>query len=162
MKISNHALELLKVWEGCKLNIYPDSKGLPTIGIGHLLTKSELASGIIHIKGEEISSVGGLTELQALDLIDQDLAPVEAVVDTSLKVKVTQNQFDALVIFAFNIGNHGYLTSQALSTLNSGDFDGVPDKMRLWNKTTIKGKLVVSNGLKNRREHEISLYKGEV
>ena len=43
MQMSQHGLSLLEQWEGFKLQVYKDSAGLPTIGVGHLLTKSELA-----------------------------------------------------------------------------------------------------------------------
>jgi lysozyme len=162
MKVSNHGLNLLEQWEDNVLHLYKDSAGLPTIGIGHLLTKSERASGLITIKGVQVAAHDGITEQQSLDLLAQDLYPVECVVNSSVKVALNQNQFDALTIFAFNIGNSGFMTSSALSTLNSGNYDGVPARMAVWNKITKDGQHVVCDGLVTRRANEIKLYNGEL
>ena len=54
MQMSQHGLSLLEQWEGFKLQVYKDSAGLPTIGVGHLLLKSELTSGKININGRDV------------------------------------------------------------------------------------------------------------
>ena len=85
MKMSGHGLGLLEQWEGFELKVYKDSAGLPTIGVGHLLTKSELTSGKIVINGLPIKYSNGLTNQQATDLLGQDVRPAEQAVNTGVK-----------------------------------------------------------------------------
>ena len=61
-------------------DVYQDAAGLPTIGVGHLLTKDELASGKILILGEAIKYHDGLTNLQIDRLLTHDLAGSEGAV----------------------------------------------------------------------------------
>jgi len=149
MQISKKGLGLLKDWEGVILHIYRDSAGKATIGIGHLIRK-----------GEDFSK--GLTLDQALSLLEKDIQP--AVDDVNLHVKhtLTQDQFDALVIFTFNIGTHGFDTSSALTDINNNNLDKVPTDLLKWNKITDPktGLHKIDNGLVNRRKNEIKLWKG--
>ena len=160
MKISDHGVGKLAQWENDILHVYKDSAGHETIGIGHLLTKSELMSGYVKINGVNVKWVNGLTEQQSFDLCDQDLDPAEYIVNKLVNVPLTQNQFDALVIFAFNIGSAGFEESSALKSINLKAFDAVPDCMRRWNKITDRktGAKVFCQGLANRREKEIALF----
>lgn len=146
MQISANGLKKLMEWEEVRLTAYHDSAGKLSIGVGHLIQP-----------GEDYSK--GLTTEQAQDLLADDLTRFEHSVNTRVKVPLTQNQYDALVIFSFNIGVAGFQSSSALSTLNTGDYADVPNHMRLWNKETRKGKLVVSKGLINRRNKEIKLWQ---
>src|SRR6185436_11783170 len=114
MQMSEHGLGLLQKWEGFELKLYKDSAGLPTIGVGHLLTKSELTSGKIVINGIPVRYSGDLTNQQVLDLLSQDLKPSEQAVNKGVKVALNQNQFDALVSFAFNVGNPAFAASTLL------------------------------------------------
>jgi lysozyme len=155
MEMSEHGLELLKDWEGCILHAYKDSAGLPTIGIGHLLTASEKAAKSILINGEHVPYLSGITERQALDLLAQDVSPAVAAVNKAVTVSVTQNQFDALVSFAFNIGTNGMRSSTAVAMLNAGKIDEVPGWLAKWNKAGGK----VCDGLIVRRRNEIALFQ---
>ena len=162
MEISKKALDLLEKWEGVILHAYPDRAGKMTIGAGHLLTPSELKSGVIVIKGIKVNYEQGLTFQQALDLKEQDITPRQAEVNRLVKVPLTQNQFDAIVIFAFNIGIEGFATSSALAAINQKLFDQVPHDMRKWNEITDPKtrKRIVCEGLVRRREKEIALWNG--
>src|SRR5690606_2615038 len=71
-------------------------------------------------------------------------------------------QFDALVSLAFNIGIGAFSGSSALRELNAGRIANVPAKMQLWNKITVGGKKVVSNGLVRRRAAEAALFTMDV
>ena len=104
MRMSEKGKELLAKWEGSILHVYNDAVGLPTIGVGHLLTRDELTSGKIYIQGQLVRYANGLTQQQALDLLGQDLDKFEKVINESVTVNLSQNQFDALVSFAFNVG----------------------------------------------------------
>jgi len=158
MEMSEHGLELLKLWEGFELNVYKDSAGLPTIGVGHLITKSEQASGDITISGVPVPYADGLTDDQVLDLLSQDVRPCEQTVNNGVKVALNQDQVDALVSFTFNVGGGNFNSSTLLKVLNQGQYDQVPDQLRRWNKAG--GKVV--QGLVNRRENEIKLWNGEI
>lgn len=160
MNMSEHGLKQLELWEGDILHVYHDSAGLDTIGIGHLLTRSELMSGYVTIGGVSVKYDEGLTEEQSLKLLDQDLDGYEHIVNKLVNVPLTQNQYDALVIFAFNIGCAGFENSSALTSINKNDFAAVPDNMKRWNKVRDKKtkQLVVDNGLINRRNKEVQLF----
>lgn len=60
--------------------------------------------------------------------------------------------------FTFNVGEHAFETSTLLKRLNAGDFAGVPEELARWNKVTINGRKVVSNGLTRRRAREAKLF----
>ena len=158
MLMSEQGLELLKQWEGFKSKVYKDSAGLPTIGVGHLLTQSERTSGAIVINGLAVQYADGLTDQQVLDLLGQDVQPAEQAVNIGVKVALDQNQFDALVSFTFNTGTGAFSSSTLLKVLNQGQYDQVPDQLRRWNKA---GGQVVQ-GLVNRRENEIKLWNGQI
>jgi len=158
MQTSEHGLQLLKQWEGFKLQLYKDSAGLPTIGVGHLLKKDELASGRIIISGVPVEFVDGLGEEQVTSLLQQDLQPAEDTVNSGVKVVLDQNQFDALVSFTFNSGAQAFAESTLLKLLNQGSYDAVPDQLRRWVRAG--GKIV--QGLVNRRENEIKLWLGQI
>jgi lysozyme len=158
MQMSQHGLSLLQQWEGFKLNVYKDSAGLPTIGVGHLLTKSELSSGKITIGGVPVRYANGLTEQQALDLLQQDLAPTTQAVTNGVKVALNQNQFDALTSFTFNVGITAFTNSTLLKLLNQGQYAQVPTQLLRW--TRAAGQVV--QGLVNRRQNEIKLWNGQI
>jgi lysozyme len=154
MGVGEKGKNLFKEWEGLVLSEYPDSGGAPTIGVGHLLTRSERTSGKIVIGGETIRYRDGLTEQQCWDLLDQDLDVVERAVNEAVAVLLNQNQFDALVSFAFNVGEGAFRGSTLLKLLNQGQYDQVPAQLRRW----IRDNGRVVQGLVNRREKEITLW----
>jgi len=149
---------LFQEWEGLELNEYLDSGGAPTIGIGHLLTRSERMSGKIILKGMPLVYRNGLTVQQCLDLLDQDLDPAENVVNKAVTVALNQNQFDALVSFTFNVGDSAFRNSTLLKVLNAGKYDQVPAQLLRWVRDN--GKVV--KGLVNRRNKEIDLWNKPV
>ena len=152
-QISAQALDLLKVLEGKVVENglhvpYDDQAGLRTIGYGHL------------IKNGESFPPEGISEDDAESLLRTDLAHTEQGVEGAVTADLNDNQFGALVIFAFNIGLGGFRDSTALRRVNGGEGD-VPEAMRMWNKITDPntGRKVVSNGLVNRRNAEVALYE---
>jgi len=158
MQVGQKGKLLFKEWEGLIPHVYIDSGGAPTIGVGHLLTRSEKTSGKITIKGITFDYRNGITEQQCWDLLDQDLDGVEKVVNDAVKVALNQNQFDALVSFTFNVGNGAFQGSTLLKVLNQGHYDQVPQQLIRWNKDN--GHVV--KGLTNRREKEIALWNTPV
>ena len=90
-------------------------------------------------------------------LLAEDLVEFEEYVDTLVKVPLTQNQFDALVSWTFNLGSGNLQESTMLRKLNYGDYESVPDEMRRWNKAGGE----VLEGLTRRREAEALLFAAE-
>jgi lysozyme len=127
--------------------MYHDSAGLPTIGVGHLLTKEELATGKLRI---EVDWHQGITEAQAEDLLRQDLAAAEEAV-SEVTVPLTQQQYDTLVSFAFNVGGQAFRASTLLRLLNAGQYQAVPAQLRRW----IHSAGRVDPVLVRRREDEV-------
>ena len=158
MQMSPQGLQLLEQWEGFELEVYNDSAGLPTIGVGHLLTKSELSSGKITINGVSVKYSDGLTQQQVTDLLAQDVEPAAAAVNNGVKVPLNQNQFDALVSFTFNVGAAAFTGSTLLKLLNQKQYDQVPTQLLRW--TRAGGRVV--QGLVNRRNNEIKLWNGQI
>ena len=158
MKLSDKGKRLLAQWEGTRLRLYKDSAGLPTIGVGHLLTKSELSSGKIIINGVTVRYANGLSKQQALDLLGQDVKFAEQAVNSGVKVLLNQDQFDALVSFTFNVGAGAFTGSTLLKLLNQGRYDQVPTQLLRWVRAG--GRVV--QGLINRRNNEIRLWRGEL
>jgi len=155
-RISDNGVRLLTQWEGFKTTVYKDVAGLPTIGVGHLLTKDERASGKIGIDGKPIKYAAGLTHDEVLDLLKQDLHTFEIAVEGGVNVPLKENEFDCLVSFCFNVGAKAFLNSTLRRVLNDGGYDEVPNQLRRW--VFAAGKKI--KGLEKRRENEIKLWKG--
>ncbi len=163
MKISQKGMKFLALVEGKKNRVYPDSGGEPTIGVGHLLTKSERSSGKLKIKdstGEvliiDYRTLQILTDEQVNLLLLYDLVSVIDCVNTNVHVGLTQYEFDTLVSFTFNVGNDAFINSTLLKLLNDKKHEQVPYQLRRWNRD--KGKIV--KGLITRRERECALWTG--
>jgi len=153
MKLSQRGIELLIELEDLRLEQYKCSAGKDTIGVGHVITDP----GYVEIDGERISVKDGITKEQAMKLLSNDLVAREAYLSTIIDVPLSQNQFDALLIFMFNVGAKAFYTSTLRRKLNEGDYAGVPEQLKRWNKS--KGKVV--DGLVNRRNAEIRMWNGE-
>ena len=147
MKTSKGGLDFIVGNEALVLHPYRDSAGNPTIGVGHLLTEDELASGLININGVDVAWKNYLTEEQGMALFAQDLQSREDAVN-SYGLDLTQNQFDALVDFTFNAG------VGALQKLLSHGVDDVPNQLPKWNRAGG----AVCEGLVNRRAAEVELW----
>lgn len=146
MSISLKGLAHIKGWEGFKANVYLDVAGLPTIGYGHLIKPHE--------------SFTTITEAQASALLAKDITSAESAVNKYVKVKLTQNQFDALVSFAFNVGNGAFANSTMLKRINEGKYIEAGYEFGRWVFITVGGKKTVSAGLVNRRTADYNLYRG--
>lgn len=147
MKTSREGLDLIAMWEGCVLKPYKDIAGYRTIGIGHLIKPGEVFADDVEI-----------TRDKAYELLSFDVQMCEDAIKKYIKVKLTQNQFDALISFGFNCGVGVYSKSGVASAVNSGKFHQVPARLEEWSKAKIKGVAVVVPGLLNRRRHEAQLF----
>lgn len=144
MKTSDKGINLIKQFEGFGPKPYKCPAGYPTIGYGHVIKKNEIFKQ--------------LSEEQATQLLQKDLKEYEDGVDNLVKVKLTQNQFDALVSLVYNIGMTAFSKSTLLKLLNSNDYENASKEILKWNKITVRGKKKISSGLSKRRQSEYSLF----
>jgi len=164
MEMSRAGVELLIKLEGLKLKVYKDSAGLKTIGVGHLLTKSELNSGKIRFdlsgSNDDVNGTfvrdyrNGLSRSDAIAILKWDISRFVDCVNAYIDTPINQNQFDALVSFSFNIGKTAFKHSTLLRLLNKGQHEAIPKQMLRW--IHAGGRKV--NGLVNRRRAEIKLW----
>lgn len=160
MHISEQALAFLIGWEALRLQPYQDEAGLWTIGIGHLLTPRELASGVLLIGDKRVFWRKGITREQALALKQQDLGPVMACVEARLRnLSLAQHELDALVIYCFNIGNRAFSRDSSVPRwLETGNKARAVDAWKDWNKVTVNGVKKKSTGLTKRRNAELQMF----
>lgn len=134
--------------------LYYDSANKPTIGIGHLITTPELKSGRIDTGIDKVNYKNGLTLVQCHDLFRKDIQRFEDAINNLVKVPISQNQYDALVSFTFNIGIGAFKKSTLLRKLNAKDYEGAANEFPRWNKAG--GKII--RGLVIRRSRERALF----
>lgn len=141
MKLSQNGLEFIAREEGTVLHVYVDQVGVQTIGVGHALRKGE-------------SFPNGITHEQAMSILASDVVIAENAVNADVKILLTQNQFDALVSFTFNLGTGSLGSSTLLKLLNAGDIQGAANEFLKW----VKGGGKVLPGLVARRGRERDLF----
>jgi lysozyme len=142
-QISEDALHAISQREGLRLDAYEDTGGTWTIGYGH-------TKGVK--QGDKI------TQEQALAYLQADIARAEDCVSKSVTVQLSDNQYGALVSFAYNIGCDAFCKSTLVKKLNEGDYESVHKEMFRW----IYVNKIPSDGLINRRKSEIGQWvKGE-
>src|SRR3990167_2364264 len=143
MNISEVGLELIRKYEGCKLSAYadPGTGGAPwTIGFGH--TGHDVYPGL-HI-----------TQEQADEFLKMDIVWVEKCLSNSVKIEITQNQYDALCSFVYNLGCAALGKSTLLAKLNAGDDEGAAQEFLKW--TRANGRILA--GLVARRKSEMEVF----
>ena len=144
MEISKNGIEFIKHWEGFRPHAYKDLGDVWTIGYGSTLGVKQGQVVFEHV---------------AHSMLMEEIHKIERVINSKVTVPLTQNQFDALVAFVYNIGVHAFTNSTALKVLNKGDYRGTTIQMERWNKVRINKTLVVAKGLQNRRKAEIELFE---
>lgn len=127
MKTSPAGRTFIRLREGCVLHSYRDSVGVWTIGVGHTGRMSLPLVG----PGQVITMV------QADGYLQGDLAPVEAAITSAVHVPLTQNEFDACVSLAFNIGTNGFLGSSVLRQLNLRNYRAAADDFLMWDRPAV-------------------------
>ena len=145
MKLSDNGFRLLGELEGIVLRPYKDSAGIPTIGIGSTYYEDGTK---VTMKDKAI------TKERAIQLAKNVVKSFEEQVNKSIVVPMTQNQFDAMVLLCYNIGESGFAKSSVVKNFNAGNLQKAADSFLLWNKAGG----VVSKGLTNRRQKERSLF----
>ena len=150
MTVSQKGIDLIKSEEGLILHPYLDSAGIPTIGYGSTRW----------LTGKKVSMDDyPIDEETAENLLRNVVDGVAVEVDALITDKINQNQFDALVSFAYNVGT-GALKGSTLRKRVNADPKDLPirDAFLMWTKIHKDGKLVVLDGLVKRRKREADLY----
>ena len=144
MSVSNKGVYLICEFEGKRLVAYDDGVGVWTIGFGTIKYPS----------GNRVKKGDTCTLEQAKEYMRHDLIEFEHTVNSSVKVPLNQNQFDALVSLAYNIGSNAFKSSTLVKKLNTGDYQGAADQFNVW--VNAGGKRM--QGLVNRRDREKLLF----
>lgn len=140
MQISEAGIDAIKRREGFRAHAYPDANGY-SCGYGHFGVSADYVC----------------TVTEATNWLMGDLARAEGAVNSGLNFTPAQDQFDALVSFAYNVGPHAFLSSTLLKRLNAGEFTDVPNQMMRW----VFSGGVESPALEARRKDEIAQFEGK-
>lgn len=142
-RVSKTGVDLIKSFEGLRLNAYDDGTGVLTIGYGST---------------NGVQWGDAITEDEADRLLKEDLDRFERCVETAVEAPLTQNQFDALVSLAFNIGCGAFRRSTLLRRLNRGGYLAAANQFPRWSRAGGR----VLQGLVRRRAAERALFLGEL
>lgn len=146
MKTSQAGIDFIKGFEAFRAKPYlPTDHDRPTVGFGTT----------VHPSGKAVSlSDSAISEVVACEYLAHDVAPCEAAVSRLVHVPLHQGQFDALVSFIYNIGEHGFEESTLLKMLNAGNTAGAADQFLRWDRQS--GKQLA--GLTRRRTAERTMF----
>ena len=144
MSVSNLGVDLICGFEGKRLVAYDDGVGVWTIGFGTT----------IYPNGIKVKKGDTCTEAQAKSYMAHDLKKFEQAVNGAVTIPLNQNQFDALVSLAYNIGTNAFKNSTLVKKLNAGDYRGAADQFDVW--VNAGGKRM--QGLVNRRAKEKEVF----
>ena len=142
MKTSAEGLSLIKKFEGCELYAYQCSAGVWTIGYGHT---------------KDVEPGMQITKEDAEEMLVEELHEYESYVNDFVTAPLSQNQYDAMVSWVYNLGPANLKASTMLKVLNAGEYEEVPAQIKRWNKAGGK----VLEGLIRRREAESLLFLGK-
>lgn len=140
---SRAAFDLITSFEGFRARAALAPSGKWTLGFGHSATAREGLS---------------VTRLEAEDLLRWDLLPVEDMIRQRALMPLSQNQFDALVSFGFNIGLDNFADSAVLAAINQGKPVDAALAMQDWCHAQVNGRSIVIDALVRRRAAEIALF----
>ncbi|MCA8901661.1 MAG: lysozyme [Hyphomonas sp.] len=144
MRTSDAGLELIKSFEGFRSRATRLPNGKWVIGYGHTATARE---------GLRITRADA-----ELLLRHHDLKPIEDLIAGRVLAPLSQNEFDALVSFAFNLGPKAFLGSNVLALLGSGERLQAAEAMSSWRKGKVGGEVRVIDALVRRRAAEKALF----
>lgn len=137
--------DLIKEFEGLSLKPYLCPAKIPTIGYG----STRYADGTAVKLTDK-----AITKEKAEKLLLDTLEPFEKTINKNVYAPITQNMFDALVTFAYNVGSGNFAKSTLLKKLNKADYHGAADEFLRWDKAG--GKVLA--GLTRRRKAERELF----
>lgn len=152
LSLSDKGLDFIERHEVLKEKEYQDSAGNPTIGYGHRIWPNE-AEDFRHPIDKDT----------ARQLLALDVEEAEAAVRRLVRVPLSQQEYDALVSFTFNVGGGGFAGSSVRKHLNAGNYVDAATAMMLWIKSRDpkSGKPKFDQGLYNRRLAEHHRFLGE-
>ncbi len=148
LTISPNCLKLIKKWQGLYLDAYLDQVGIWTIGYG----TTEYPDGKKVKQGDKISIQ------QAKHFLKDQVDQVADQVNQLVRIALTQNQFDALVSFCYNVGNGAFKDSILLKKLNQRDYQGAANELIKWNEGMVNGVKKILPALVDRRDDEKHLF----
>lgn len=140
MRASKNAVDLIRHWEGCRLEAYQDIGGVWTVGFG--------------TTGPGIHEGTKVSEAIAVAMLKSDIAQVSDAVSRLVGLHTSQNQFDAIVSFAYNVGTGAFKSSRMLKLILAGKKEEASQEFLKWNHV---GGVIVA-GLMARREAERKLF----
>jgi len=145
-KTGKAGIDMIKSFEGFRGTPYKCPAGIPTIGYG----------ATFYPNGKKVTMTdAAITEEQATELLAHMLVSFEKYVDSYCVDTITQNQFDALVSFAYNLGPANLKASTLLKKVNANSSD---ESIRLEFLKWVKAGGKTLKGLIRRREAEADLY----
>lgn len=139
MQLNQAGIDLVKEFEGCKLQAYHCPAGVLTIGYGHTYN---------------VSPVDAITQEQADKFLEEDLQKAINAVKGYVSVPLNENQFSALVSFVYNVGAGQFKYSTLLGHLNFKKYQAAADELLRW----VHSRGEVLPGLVRRREAERQLF----
>ncbi len=162
MKISDNGINMLKRFEGSvKIGdrhvIYDDKTGRPVNTDKELPTGATIGYGHLIKSGEDFKH--GITERQATEILRSDISTAEHAIKDNITVPLSQNQYDALVSLAYNIGAKNFANSTVVKYVNDSNYHNtkyptLESAWMAWNKSG--GREMA--GLTNRRQQEFKLF----
>ena len=138
-----NAIDLIKKYEGFRSKAYQDSVGVWTIGYG-----------TTRINGQPVKAGMTITEDRALELVKQEVNKLWSQIESITKVSLNDNQMNALVDFAYNLGFNALKTSTLMRLVNESKFEEAANQFSRW--VYAGGKVLP--GLVKRREAERTLF----
>jgi GH24 family phage-related lysozyme (muramidase) len=147
VKMNEKGLHIIKTFEGLRLKAYRCPAGYPTIGYGHIVKAGEPQA---------------IDNKQAEAFLKQDILVFEKAVASLIKVTTTEDQFSALVSFAYNVGSHALEESTLLKLHNARQFVDASLQFDRWCKARMGNNLKPLSGLIRRRDAEEALYKSDI
>ena len=136
--ITKSTFDFITHFEGKRNKAYQDSKGLWTIGVGHLIKPSE-----------QYLMTAFLTDEQVEELFKNDLRWCDEAVASSVRAPLNQHQYDALYSLCFNIGADNFKSSEVVHHINNLDYMAAGNAFLNWSKPAV---------LKTRRQKERELF----
>lgn len=147
LKTSDKGLAIIEEFEGFRSKAYLCPAGIWTIGFGHTS-----GAGLPHVyKGMKV------TKDEARHMLRRDVVQYEQAVLRSVKASLSQNEFDALVSFCYNVGVTAFSKSTVVRVINAGKKAQVGAALAMW----VKGGGKVLPGLVSRRAKECDLFYGK-
>lgn len=145
MRTGQKGLDLIKAEEGFRSKMYICPAGYPTIGYGT----------VIDTKEEDYLKYTQITPIEAEGLLKKDLEIFERAINQLVRVRINQDQFDALASFVYNLGPDNFRKSTLLRLINQNPSD--PTIWKEFQKWVHAGGKKLP-GLVRRREREANLY----